>query len=127
MDELLKTLTWVQTLDFPDREVEEDEQTQWVANRKVAGFDRHRTRVLAAVQMQEASAPLSDAEYQVLCAIRVVGLGTANEWSFVKGLSNYAVADFDLIARARRVGFSDFWLCRLISEYEAGRFPHTAL
>ena len=127
VDELLKALTWVQALNFPDWDVEEDEQTRWVAKRKVAGFDLHRTRVLAAVQIQEANAPLSEAEHQVLRSIYATGLATANEWSFVEGLSDCAAADFDLIARALRVGYSDFWLDRLRAEYEAGRFPHSPL
>lgn len=127
MDELLKTLTWVQTLDFPNWDVEEDEQMQWVANRKVAGFDVQRTRVSTAVQLQEANAPLSEAEHQVLNVIRETGRLAANQWSFAEGLADGAVSDFELIARALRVGFSDFWLDRLRAEYEGGCFPHGTL
>lgn len=128
MDELLSIEAWIGTLDFASWDVDVDEeQLRWVAARNSASFHSQLQRVWAAVQMQEQHNPLNEAEHQVMGRIHERGVLKANEWSFVDGLSLLAAHDFEMLARASRVGIFDFWLDKLRAEYEAGRFPHGRL
>ena len=102
---------------------------QWVANRAAPAWVSQWERVRAAIKIQEQGQPLTAPEVTALEAIRAVGFNQAfaSHEVYANEIADCAVADFNLLARAARVGFSDFWLDKLRAEYEAGRFPHGAL
>lgn len=136
MDELLKMRAWIDTLkfSFPDwvshpEDDPEQEQIQWLALRDAPAFDSQWMRVWKAVEAQEIGAPLTEAENSVLEEIRESGFSKVidSDSVYVNELAEYASDDFDLLARAARVGFSDFWIDKLRAEYKAGRFPHGTL
>lgn len=127
MDELSKIEAWIETLNFGEWSDDEDEQLKWLAARDSPQFDSQWMRIFDLVKVQEEDFPLSESERQKITDIRRVGYFTTMKWAVENEVPAYASDDFELLARAARVGLTDFWLDKLRAKYQRGEFPHGVL
>lgn len=139
MGELKRIRAWLDTLDFlfsdwnsSEESEREDEQIEWLEARDEPAFEAQWNRVLLAIQAHEASAPpLEEAEETLLEEIRRIAflkmMRSPDLYFRDSEMAACVSDDFQLLARAVRVGYSDPFLVALRGEYEAGRFPRGAL
>ena len=98
-----------------------DEQCALLDSRDAQPFDDEWVRVHKAVEHEKRASSLN---IQIVDEIRELAFKKEYQNTGNGEIAGYVSDDFDLLARAIAVGYSDPWLELLWNEYHAGRFPH---
>ncbi len=133
MEQLEAFAQWAQALELNwGGRNQKAELLRWIKERDNAAFNWAWNRAFRDVRTCEKKNPLTIEERTWLESFRItteviVEIALFASADEQQGLLFCVNADFQLLARAARVGFSDPWLDKLRAEYEAGRFPHRTL
>jgi hypothetical protein len=98
-----------------------DEQCALLDSRDAQPFDDEWVRVHKAIEQEKRGSSLNTA---IEDEIRELAFKKAYQNTGNGEIAGYVSDDFDLLARAIAVGYSDPWLELLLDEYQSGRFPH---
>lgn len=105
----------------------EDEQDDMLDVRDYQGFETEWLKVSQAVKQREESQQLSDEDKTAIDELREATFKKTYQVTGNGEISGCVSDDFDLIARALVVDYSDAWLDALWAKYQTGDFPHGGL
>lgn len=127
MNELLQFRLWLESLDFSTWPTDAETLDSWLDLRDAFEFEREWEHVVRQLQNLELEFPVQADEQPVLEDIQKTAFLAAIRVTGSNELAAYVSDDFDVLARATRLGFNDRWLNTLRLRYEQGRFPRGTL
>lgn len=105
----------------------EDEQDDMLDVRDYQGFETEWLKVSQAVKQREESQQVGDEDKTAIDELREATFKKTYQVTGNGEISGCVSDDFDLIARALVVDYSDAWLDALWTKYQTGDFPNGKL
>lgn len=124
MTELERVRHMLEELDFSAWRFAEGAYDSWLDLRDSDEFDASWMSAHLSTKERETSSPLGQDELEIVNHIREMAFLKTIRATGHSELAAYVSDDFELMARAARIGFEDRWLRALSDVYQQERFPY---